>query len=274
MPTTTVPKVSARLVTVTPKMAHEYLSKNRKNRNLRPSKVDRLARDITAGNFLVTGEAIKFDADGNLIDGQHRCASILKADKPVQILVVTGLDPAVQQVLDTGAARTQADALALEGKRNTAVLAAASKLAINWEAGVIRTSASTLTISPTHSEIISFANTDPHIQWASDRAQHFYGMGLSAKPSVVAFCIWLMGKVDAPDTNRFFGSLAEMATDGAGDPRHALLRRLHAMRDERTTQVEQAFAFVKAWNAWRKGERLSKIQNAGAGKPSAFPEPI
>jgi hypothetical protein len=47
------------------------------------------------------------------------------------------------------------------------------------------------------------------------------------------------------------------------------------MKDERTTQVGQAFVFIKAWNAWRKGESLTRIHGYGAGaKPSIFPEPI
>lgn len=273
MPTPTVaPK--ARFITVTPKMAHEYLSKNRKNRKIRPSRVDRLARDILAGNYLVTGEAIKFDKNGNLIDGQHRCAAILKAGQPVCILVVTGLDLGVQRVIDTGGARSAADALLMDGKKDTAVLAAAAKFALNWQAGVIRTSASTLSFSPTHSEILSFADADPFIQWAAERGQHYYGQGFSAKPSVVAFCLWLTGQVDAPDANRFFTSLVEMQTEGSGDPRLALLRRLHAMKDEKSTQVDEAWAIIRAWNAWRKGERLERILSASHGKPSPFPEPV
>lgn len=272
-PTTVAPK--ARFVTVTPKMAHEYLSKNRKNRNLRPSKVDRLARDILAGNYLLTGEAIKFDVDGNLIDGQHRCAAILKADKSVQVLVVTGLPSDAQKVLDTGAARTPSDALQLSGRSHAAILASASKMAMNWEAGNIRTSASTLTLSPTHSEVLAFVDGDPHIQWAAARAQHFYGAGLSAPPSAIAFAMWLIGQVDAPQCNRFFESLAEMRTDGSGDPRYVLLRRLHGMKDERTTSVYAAFVLVRGWNAWRKGETIKRITGFGGGsKAVAFPEPV
>jgi hypothetical protein len=266
------PKPTARFVTVTPKVAHEWLSKNRKNRNLRPSKVDRIARDIVAGRYMVTGEAAKFDWNGNLIDGQHRCAAILKADTPVHMLVVYGLDPASQDVMDTGAARSSADMLGLNGKQHTAITAASIKLILNWQAGNIRSSASTLTLSPTHAEILAFADVDPTISWAAARAQHFYGMGLSVRPSVLAFCLWLTGRRDAPAANSFFESLAEMTTDGIGDPRYALLRRLHTMKDERTTQVMEAWVVIRAWNAWRADERMEKVQIGSRGKPSPFPE--
>lgn len=275
MTTTKVhPQLSARFMVVTPALASEWLGKNRKNRNLRTKKADRYARDLKAGNWLTTGDAIRFDWNGNLIDGQHRLTAILQSGSSAQMLVVRGLDPAVMNVLDTGAARSSSDMLLLNGKQNTAVVAAGAKLCLNWQAGNIKTAASTLVLNPTHSEILEFVESDPTIQWASSRAQHFYGSGLAAKPSVVAFTLWLTGNVDAPAANTFFTSLAEMTTDGAGDPRYALLRRLNAMKDERTSQVGQAWAFVRAWNAWRAGETLGKIQSSGQGKASVFPEPI
>lgn len=268
------PKRSARFAVVTPAMASEWLGKNRKNRKLRPGKAARYARDITSGNWLATGDAVKFDHDGNLLDGQHRLTAILQAGEPAEMLVVTGLDPAVMNVLDTGAARTSSDMLLLNGKQNTAVVAAAAKLCLNWQAGNIKTSASTLVLNPTHSEILAFAESDPTIQWASSRAQHFYGAGLKARPSVVAFCMWLTGQIDAPATNLFFTSLAEMNTDGAGDPRYTLLRRLNAMQDERTSQIGQAWVIIRAWNAWRAGDRATKFVSNSHGKPLAFPEPV
>lgn len=268
------PKLTARFVVVTPAMATEWLGKNHNNRRPRNGKTIRYARDIRAGNWLVTGESIKFDWNDVLIDGQHRLAAILQAGMSAEVLVIYGLDPRVKDVLDTGATRTSADMLLLNGKQNTGVVAAAAKLCLNWQAGNIKTSASTLVLNPTHSEILAFVESDPTIQWASNRAQHFYGSGLAAKPSVIAFTLWLTGNVDAPAANTFFTSLTEMTTDGAGDPRYALLRRLNGMKEERTSQVGQAWAFLRAWNAWRSGERLGKIQSSGAGKSSVFPEPI
>lgn len=275
MTTTKVhPQLTARFMVVTPALATEWLGKNRKNRNLRTKKAERYARDLKSGNWLATGDAIKFDWNGTLLDGQHRLTAILQSGTSAQMLVVRGLDPAVMNVLDTGAARTPADMLLLNGKQNTAVVAAVAKLCLNWQAGNIKTSASTLVLNPTHSEILAFVESDPTIQWAASRAQHFYGIGLSAKPSVVGFALWLTGNVDAAAANVFFTSLAEMTTDGAGDPRYALLRRLNSMKEERVTQVAQAWAIIRAWNAWRAGDHLGKIQSSGAGKSSVFPEPI
>ena len=150
------PKQTARFVVVTPAMATEWLGKNHKNRRPRSGKAVRYARDIKAGNWLVTGESIKFDWNDVLIDGQHRLMAILQTGVAIHVLVVWGLDPRVKDVLDTGATRTSADMLLLNGKQNTAVIAAAAKLCLNWQAGNIKTSSSTLTPHPTHSEILPF----------------------------------------------------------------------------------------------------------------------
>lgn len=273
MATPTVhPKPTAKLMTVTPKLASEWLGKNRKNRNLRPALVSRYARDMKAGRWEVTGEAVKFNTDGNLTDGQHRLAAILQSGTAVDLFVVHNLNGHSQDVMDTGTRRSAQDMLLLNGKRNTAVLASAVRLCLNWQVGNLKTSASFPSFSPTHSEVLDFAESDPRIQWAADRARHFYTAGLrSLKPSVMAFCLWLMADEDASAANTFFQSMADMTTDGPGDPRYALLRRLHTMRDEKVTQVFQATAVLKAWQAWRKGEKLQRIQASGHGKPSSFP---
>lgn len=273
MTTNTVhPKPTARLMTVTPKLASEWLGKNRKNRNLRPALVSRYARDMKAGRWEVTGESVKFNTDGHLTDGQHRLAAILQANTSVDLFVVRDLNGHSQDFMDTGARRTTADMLKLNGKQNATELAAAVRFAMNWQAGNIKTSASTLTLTPTHSETLAFVGTDARIEWAATRARHFYDNGLrSIKPSVLAFCLWIMADEDASAANTFFQSMADMTTDGPGDPRYALLRRLHSMKDEKATQVFQATAVLKAWQAWRKGEKLSKVNAAGHGKPTPFP---
>lgn len=272
--TTVQPESTVEMVHVTPKMAQQWLLKNHKNRSLRSAKVERYARDMAAGSWRFTGETIKFDSDGNLADGQHRLAGILKSGVGLDVLVVRGIDPKAQDVMDTGATRTTVDMLQLNGKQNASVIAAGTKLCLNYLAGNITTSRSSLILNPTHSEVLEFVEADPRINWASQLAQSLYPSMRSSRPSVIAFSIWLTAGVDAPASREFHQSLADMTTDGPGDPRYALLRRLNAMKEEKTTQVGQAFIFIKAWNAWRSGDTLTKITAFGGGtRPSPFPEP-
>jgi hypothetical protein len=70
---TTIIEISSELVEITPAMAREWLEKNiENNRGVGAQVVDAYARDMLAGKWYIPGDPIRFDEDGNLIDGQHR----------------------------------------------------------------------------------------------------------------------------------------------------------------------------------------------------------
>jgi hypothetical protein len=77
---------------ITPQWAKKILeTRNPRNRRLSERFVAKLARDIKAGAFAVTHQGIAFDANGDLLDGQHRLAAIALADMPVKMLVTNGV---------------------------------------------------------------------------------------------------------------------------------------------------------------------------------------
>jgi hypothetical protein len=77
---------------VTPQWAADVLAnQNTHNRKLRKSWVEKLTRDITAGAFITTHQGIAFDENGTLLDGQHRLAAIVQANRPVNMLVTEGI---------------------------------------------------------------------------------------------------------------------------------------------------------------------------------------
>jgi len=80
------------------------------------------------GEWLYNGEAIKFDRDGRLVDGQHRLEAVVKANKPIAFLVIRGLDPEVFKTIDTGKKRSAGDVLAIKGVKNPNAVGAAMRL--------------------------------------------------------------------------------------------------------------------------------------------------
>lgn len=109
------PSIETVLETVTPEIAAEYLTHNTSNRRMRQQWVDYLARAIEDGDWFVTHQGIAFNCDGTLQDGQHRLLAIIKAGKPVQMMVTRGLPSEAMQAVDNGARRTDADAFKLLG---------------------------------------------------------------------------------------------------------------------------------------------------------------
>src|SRR5690242_16345038 len=120
---------SAVIVTVDPEMAQRWLGNNPSNRNIRENLVDSYARDMAASRWEMTGEPIKFDQKDRLLDGQHRLKAVIKAGVAVQMMVVRGLDPRAQLVMDSGSRRTAADALQMDGRDHSVFLSAGARVA-------------------------------------------------------------------------------------------------------------------------------------------------
>lgn len=77
------------VMTVTPKLAKEWLDRNvENNRTINHNRVKMYAEDMQAGNWKLTHQGIAFDADGRLIDGQHRLRAVIKAGVAVRMLVM------------------------------------------------------------------------------------------------------------------------------------------------------------------------------------------
>jgi len=140
--------LTAQFVVATKPLIDGLLALNTRNRKLMGSAVSRLKNDILDGAYLATCQGIGVDRHGVLADGQHRLVAIKEAGyPPVVILLVTGLDPNAQAVIDRGAKRSLADALALvEGRTvSNAVVAACSIF---------------ITIKNAHNKSVDFGHVD------------------------------------------------------------------------------------------------------------------
>lgn len=73
---------------VTPALAKIWLYQNKNNRSVRNQVVDNYAEQMKSGKWDLTGQGITFDENGDLIDGQHRLNAVIKADMPIEMLIV------------------------------------------------------------------------------------------------------------------------------------------------------------------------------------------
>jgi hypothetical protein len=101
---------------VGPDLATRWLEGNTHNRTLKQWLVDRFVRDMQAGRWQLTHQGIAFDADGMLIDGQHRLWAIVLSATPVQLRVFFNEPIETVEAVDTGLARTNFDVLHLNGE--------------------------------------------------------------------------------------------------------------------------------------------------------------
>jgi len=208
-------KPTAAFVHVTPEIAARWLRQNTRNRTIRQHLVDRFTRDMQAGEWHLDGAPIRFAPDGTLLDGQHRLTAIVSTGITVPILVVRGIDPSAQAVMDTGAARTAADALSIDGRENASTLAATAALAIRAETDRLDTTGQKGIVS--HSEILRWIDENPDAPAACEFARK-YSRKTDATPSLVAYTYLILSRLDAgrdagPDRLGGGGGDGEPGTD-------------------------------------------------------------
>lgn len=248
---------------VDPETAQKWLEFNEKNRKVRVSTVDMYARDLRAGRWMVTGDPLRFDHTGRLIDGQHRLRAVVKANMAAWFLVVRGVEPEVQRVLDTQARRTAAEALRLSGfERNTHLVAGIARSALVYTKFLNNEECPVYSSAPaaSHSEVEAWVRDHPEISEAAVMANL---LNKAAGNGVVAWGLsWtkLMG-IDPVMARYFFETTANFKTEGKGDPRFALLTYDPVGKTRgRLGMGEMLIAISTAWNYYRRGENLDVIR--------------
>lgn len=268
---------SMELKDITPEYADELLAKLHHNfRTVRWSTVDAYARDMKKGKWRVTGESVKISPTGELVDGQHRLRAVVKSGRTVKMFVAHGIDADAEKVLDTGVRRSTADMLMMEGYKNAIHVAGAARLAMLFKTGDVGES-KRRSIRITNAEVMEFLDVNPDLMDAVTMGVH-YRRTIDLPPSTLSVMWWILVQVDSDACEEFFASLANHTTNGEGDPRNALIQRLTSARriNERISQEAQISLTFRAWNAWRKDQRLVKmpIRNAKDSDLISIPTPV
>ena len=104
-----------KLITITPAMAEKMLEKNIANRKVNQANVNRIAADMTTGNYKVNGETIKISSAGEIIDGQHRLLACVKSGMSFDTYIVYNVEREAVGTIDMGKGRSVADSLNVMG---------------------------------------------------------------------------------------------------------------------------------------------------------------
>lgn len=197
-------KVFFQVEDITPTKAEQYLKTNNNNRPLNEKRKSTLAIAMSKGDWDFNGDAIRFDQNGVLLDGQHRLSAVIASGVTIKTMVVYGLPPKVFDTIDVGATRTAADVLSISGENNAHVLASTARLGFMWE----KTGAPSSYYNPTNREIERYIDENPSIR---EHTNSIVRMGWVKKflaPSIGAFCMHAFKKSDLSDyADGFFDAL-------------------------------------------------------------------
>lgn len=279
-PTNGTPKIRSGLQTITPDTAAKWLKRNVKNRRLSRITVDRYKRELTSGEWEVTGAAIVFDWDGNLSDGQHRLTACVESGVSFQSIVVRGVAPAAFAKQDQNKIRTSGDILGMEHFQS-ATTVAASVVAIqeieeSIETGVMPGGMGwgAKRRSMPH-EVLQFAqaNREMLAEAATVVRGSMEARSVLRPPSAFAALFFVLAKRNLSRAREFFQLLATGESLARSSPiykcRTLLVASLADKLNRRSSPWKVAVT-IKAWNAWLEGTTVNQLRFR---KDENFPTP-
>lgn len=255
-------KPTAKVQTITPQKAADLLARSKGNRNLRPQVVAQYARDMAAGNWILTGEAIKLNGDGTLIDGHHRCYACIQAETPFTTYVIENLTNDIRVPMDSGAKRTIKDLLSWEGYKNTTQLAAVARLAMLHQDNRIGGVGSKSGIKYSHRETIQFI--DGNLPRIVDACQ--FGVKLRNTFDIgstpIAFVHYLTG--DGYESYETFMNLVGVGAGLERETPEFTLRKWYERQIQEAVHgtpgtVTRAAVIIKTYNYWLDRRPMSNV---------------
>lgn len=260
--------IDMKIEKISPSKAATLLKGNTSNRSIRPGVVKKYARDMKSGNWLESGDPIRLNGDGTLLDGQHRLSAIIESGVTQKVVVIRGLKKESMLAMDTGAKRSFADVLRLEGYKNVTAIAASVRWCVCFEddrrdpksAGV------------THSEMMAWLVANPGIDAATVAAIASTNPILVRARTPMAALRYYAAKQH--DWDLFSARLASGTGLEEGDPIHTLRRFIEnsAIATRRPDARVIHAVTVKAWNAYMEGAKIASLRfTVGGAKPEEFP---
>lgn len=256
----------AKITNLTPDKAQALLDNNADNRKLSQTVVKRYANDIAAGRWVFNGEPIIVADDGALNDGQHRCAAVVMANRPIKTFIVFGVPREARFSTDMGIARTAGSLLAMAGMKNSNEIARAAALLMQVEA------TGELHVTPTGYDTRMFTK-QAVVKFAQDNIDRLdYGLHFVSKSnwkplapqSVLTACfVFLTDTVGSNWAETFFRRLLDGANLDLNDPIYKARNRLMNERMGGHVPPHRVFEIIlRAWNAFRTGS-AGRVQVKG-----------
>lgn len=263
--------------TVSAEKAREWLKLNLQyNRVINPQDVQKFARDMASGDWVLNGDTIKFDSNGVMFDGQQRLSAVILAQEStperleIPFCVAEGADPTAYMVTDIGRKRnasTQAHALtkgAYSGKSMPMVRWYWQYRMNNPMGNSGRYSA-----VPTRAQELQLFASDPNgfeNSWERGRDLQKRKIGACRTGALFHHLLVKTEQVGQFGADNFFDSLVSGANLPEESPIKMLRDRLMSNRrsheQERLkpySQPEQLYLYHRAWRAYGRDETLTSL---------------
>ena len=261
---------SERIEFIGPKLAEQYMAKCVKNRRIRKKLVDRFVLAMKSGHWKLTGESIKFNTKGELIDGQHRLKAVMESGETIEVVVHRNVPDEAFMELDTGGTRSPGDLLKVAGYDYTNGVASAIRNVLSiYEIEAGTTKPSSLAKKRVEPETL--------LEWAEGYGDTLteavrYTMSremraICGPPALFAALYFIFSQANRKGAEEFF----EMLVEGLGfeharqDPVYQLRKNLLLIKDQkhrRRPNFYKAALTIKAWNAFQDRDTITTLRYA------------
>lgn len=257
-------KQEVSIISLTPEAARRLLANNTFNRPLKQARIKALAKVITDGRWKFNGASIVCARNGSLLDGQHRCHAVIRANKAVRTVFVKGVSSKAFDTIDQGVKRTGADIFHLCGVTNPSVVSSSLAVVHQNRCGYPEGSRSQQ-MNPDMDERIALfdvlADYEEVVRSVVHHRRQLKGVfGLS----MLAGLIFLFQEQHRTAAQRFLLVFANVTAGSRDNPAHVARIKFEELSQLEYKISRQAMcAYLKiSWNAFAAGERMTKISLA------------
>lgn len=243
--------------TVTPRKALDWLKRNAQNRPISTTTVKNYARAMTAGAWQVNGDCIRFNGNGDMIDGQHRLTACVQADKSFETYVARGLEHAAFDTIDQGCKRTIGHVFARAGYEHYTTLASAVRNLWRYENGYLTKCGS---LRPDEANAI--IENHPGIHAAVSFTRHAMSKKSLIHPGVNAFLVYITSQLSTVQSEEFWNWVLTGEGLNKTMPAYLLRERLIANLSSQAKIDHDMIAAlaIKAWNFHRAGKPCKTLK--------------
>lgn len=267
------PELQARIVSLTPAMAKEMLASisqipkgthEVEQRAVNLDAINRYALQIKSGQWALNGEPIIISSDGYLLDGQHRCHAVIKAEIPIDVMIVEGVAHSAITTIDQNRVRSHTDVLNMSGyaKSLASIMAPVARMEMRMlETGTIldmsHNSNKKFIVKETPQDVLAFVDGNEALRAACEWAASFRGKKnqLYARSSI-AWMKYRFTKIDADFTEVWLDDFMSGANLSIDDSRLWIRSRIarEATSLRKTREIYRMCWLIKGFTGDRTGK--------------------
>lgn len=250
------------ITTLTPDAARKLLANNEHNRPLNNRRIHRLSRAILDGRWKFNGASIVIDRKGRMLDGQHRCHAVVRANKSIDTVLVTGVTPEAFDTIDQGAKRSGADIFSLCGVSNPAVVSSSLTIVYQNRKGIAEGGDGSKGMIADMDERVELFDSIPNYEEIIKSCTQYRKQLSGLVPLPMMAGMYFLFHEKSRSGAQFFMKNFAHGTNDPQNPANCLRVKFEELAEQEYRISRQTrCAYIKlAWNAFVSGERVNRLE--------------